>query len=92
MEYAFSFEKITEYTIEEITEYWKNRTDGEYCTELFGKIVDNYQDVQGLVNEINGWVETYNKDCSDKCLPGHVKCKGDGSDNCILEKDCCDYH
>ena len=41
----YHFEKITEFTKEEITEFWKNKTNGEYCTSLFGKIVDKYQEL-----------------------------------------------
>ena len=91
-EYAFSIEKITEYTKTEITEFWKNKTNGDLCTSLFGKIVEHYSEVKATIHEINGWVEEYNTKCSDKCLPGFVRCEGDYSGKCIAECDCCAYN
>lgn len=49
-EYAFSFDKITEYTKNEITEFWKNKTYGEECTSLFIKIVEHYENVVSTVH------------------------------------------
>ena len=33
--WSYSFEEITQFQVEEITEYWQNRTNGEECTNLF---------------------------------------------------------
>ena len=37
-------------------------------------------------------VSEYNEKCSDKCLPGYVKCENDYSNRCVLYEECCEYN
>ena len=30
-----------------------------------------------MVHDIEGYMDEYNSNCSDKCLPGYVKCESD---------------
>ena len=73
-EYAFSITSISEFSKTEIREFWVNKENGEYCTNLFNNIVDGYANVEGIIEDINSWIDDYNEKCSDKCLPGYVRC------------------
>ncbi len=78
--------------MEEITSYWKNRTNGKHCVDVFTQITEKFELLQEVVYDIDGLIETYNRDCNDKCLPGYVKCKDDEEEKCILRCDCCAHH
>ena len=56
---------------------------------MFNEIKENFYLLQEVVYDIEGLIETYNKDCNDKCLPGYVKCANGPEDTCILACDCC---
>jgi len=85
-------EQISDFTKTEITEFWENKVNGALCTDLFHKIIDNYDIVVDAIQNITDWVDKYNRECSDKCLPGYVKCEGDYTKKCVKECDCCAQH
>ena len=90
--YSFKFKKVTSYTKDEITSFWINKTNGEYCTQLFVEIYDKFNSLDETVKEIEASIDEYNQKCKDKCIPGYVVCEGDKSDKCIKEEDCCELH
>ena len=91
-EQFYNIQTITDYDITEITDFWVNKVNGEYCTNLFKSIIEKYNLLDEAIDEINGLVDDYNQNCNDKCLPGYVKCEGDYSNKCVLECDCCQQH
>ena len=56
---------------------------------MFKNIVDGYAEVKGKVTDINDWIDEYNTKCSDKCMPGYVKCAGNNENKCIAACECC---
>ncbi len=91
-EYVFNFDYITEYTKTEIEEFWENKEKGPECVTLFKNIYDKYIEVKGIAQDIEDWIDQYNEQCSDKCLPGYVRCLGSYNNKCIKECDCCSQH
>ena len=83
---------ISDYTVNEITTFWENKENGQYCTDLFNTIITKYNDLVLAAEEIDNKIDEYNTNCHDKCLPGYVKCEGDYSNKCIKECDCCASH
>ena len=87
--YSFVFKKVTNYTKEEITEFWKNKTNGVYCTNLFIEIYNKYDSISTTVDTIKAKIDEYNQKCSLKCMPGYVICENDKSGKCVTEDSCC---
>lgn len=40
--WSYHFEEITEFSAAEITEFWKNRTNGVHCTDIFTQILEKF--------------------------------------------------
>lgn len=89
-EYDFHFKKVTEYTKSEMKTYWEHRENGEYCSDLFAEIYDMYSSLGKTVRDIKLKIKEYNEYCSDKCIPGYVKCAGSAYDTCVPECECCE--
>ncbi len=84
-------ETISQETIDSVTSYWENRTDGEECLGIFTEIVELIEHLNETTANLTEKITEYNEDCSDDCLDGFIKCNAPGlEDKCTLRCDCCE--
>ena len=55
--WSYHFEEITEFEIDEITEYWENRTNGTHCIDIFTQITSKFYLLQEVVHDVEGLIE-----------------------------------
>ena len=56
------------------------------------QIKAKYAEVTQAAGELDQMVDEYNRDCSDVCLDGFVKCADGDEHLCIPACDCCTAH
>jgi len=78
---------IKQSDLQPVKEFWTNKTDGDYCYNLFEKYYNLTLDIHTLVEVADKTIEEYNEKCKDLCFPGYIKCEA--TQTCLLPADCC---